>query len=126
MNERETVDEIIAEEKLWSNGSAILYHVTPEYNLEAIMREGVRPDLARGKMQAAWYVSKKGITWAIAHTSLRHDLSVANLVVLTSMLPMLAVKRTGIRNAFCTKSRFTPEYFTPAEYFLYTEWSENE
>ena len=126
MNEIQAVDEIIAEEKLWSNGSAILYHVTPEYNLEAIMREGVRPDLARGKMQSSWYVSKRGIVWAIAHTSLRHSLSVANLVVLTTMLPMLVTKRTGIKHAFCTKSRFTPEYWTPAEYFLYPQGGENE
>lgn len=126
MNERKTVDEIIEEENLWSNGSAILYHVTPEYNLDNIMREGVRPDLARGKMSASWYVSKHGIVWAIAHTSLRHDLPVSNLIVMTCMLPMLVTKRTGIKHAFCTKSRFTPEYWTPAEYFLYPKGNESE
>lgn len=126
MNTKKAVDEIITEEGLWSNGSAVLYHVTPEHNIDAIMREGVRPDLARGKTQAAWYVNKHGIVWAIAHTSLRHDLPVSNLVVLTTMLPMLVTKRTGIRNAFCTKSRFTPEYWTPAEYFLYPKGDENE
>ena len=126
MNERQTVDEIIEGEKLWSNGSVILYHITPEYNVESIMRDGVRPDLSRGKLSASWYVTKHGIVWALAHTSLRHDLPVSNLVVMTSMLPVLVVKKTGIRNAFCTKSRFTPEYWTPAEYFINMEVFPNE
>jgi hypothetical protein len=126
MNEKQTVDEIIANEGIWSGGSLMLYHVTPEYNLDSIMREGIRPDLARGKMSASWYVNKHGITWAIAHTSLRHDLSVANLVVLTCMLPTLNTKRTGIRNAFCTKARYEPEYWTPAEFFLYPTGENDE
>jgi hypothetical protein len=121
MSERKTVDEIIEDEKVWSSGSVVLYHVTPEYNVESIMRDGVRPELARGKMSASWYVTKHGIVWALAHTSLRHDIPVSNLVVMTTMLPMSAMKKTGIRNAYCTKFPFTPEYWTAGEYFIYRE-----
>ena len=118
MNEKQTVDEIIADEVLWSNGSIVLYHVTPAPNVNNIMRVGINPALSKGKLTVSWYVNKSGITWAIAHTSLRHDLSVASLVFLTTMLPMLAVKRTGIKHMFYVQSIYMPEYATPAEYFL--------
>ena len=126
MNERKTVDEIIADEQLWSAGSMLLYHVTLEENVRSIMIEGIRPDLARGKAQASWYVSKAGILWAIAHTSLRHNVPVSELVVMPSLLPCLVTKRTGIKYAWCTKSRFTPEHWTPAEFYVYQQEDGNE
>lgn len=121
MNTKKAVDEIIEEENLWSHGSIILYHITSEENMIGIMSQGIRPDLSRGKLSASWYVSKRGIIWALAHTSLRHDISVVRLIVMTVMLPVLVVKKTGIPYMFYTKSRFTPEYWLPAEYFINTE-----
>ncbi len=126
MNERQTVDEILELEGEWSNGSIMLYHITSEENVNAIMMQGVRPDLSRGKMSAAWYVNKRGIVWAIAHVSLRHDLSVANLVVMTSMLPRKVVRKSGIAHMFYTKSCFIPEAWSPAEFLLGLPEGENE
>lgn len=126
MNEVEAVDEIIREENLWSNGSVVLYHVSPAENTHNIMRVGINPALARGRMTASWYVNKSGIVWALAHTSLRHSASVGELVVFTVMLPRTAVKRTALPHMFYVKELYKPEYCSPAELFI-GDWSaENE
>jgi len=126
MNTREAVDEIIREENVWSNGSVVLYHVSPAHNEFNIMRVGINPALSRGKMNAAWYVNSKGVIWALAHTSLRHNVPVSALAVFTVMLPRNAVKRTAIPHMFYVKEIYKPEYVSPADVFV-GDWSvENE
>jgi hypothetical protein len=126
VNERETVDEIIEQENVWSKGSMVLYHVTPDVNEMPIMAFGIRPDLCKGKTQSSWYVSKQGIIWAIAHVSLRHNVTPHNIVVMACMLPVSALKATGIRYAWRTTQRFQPEYAIPAAFFIYSEGMRNE
>lgn len=122
LSEKRAVDEIIQEENVWSNGSVVLYHVSPADNMLGIMTVGVDPDKSKGRMTASWYVNKRGIVWALAHTSLRHNVSVSELVVFTVMLPRTAVKRTAIPHMFYVKELYKPEYCSPGELFV-GDWS---
>ncbi len=126
MNERQAVDEIMADEKIWSNGSVMAYHVTPMENLFGIQRKGIDPSCSKGKMRASWYVSKKGVLWAIAHCSNRHSIPVDQLVVCVAMLPRNAIKRSAFPQMFYVLDRYEAENISPAIHFVSAGEGENE
>lgn len=117
-SEREAVQEIIAEEVLWSNGSVIAYHVTLAKNVGKIEREGVSPAYSTGRLDASWYVNKAGVTWAIAHCSQRHAVPVSDLFVCTVMLPRKAIKRTAFPQMFYVRETYHVAAVTQAYYFV--------
>ena len=126
MNEFEAVEEMIEQEREWCNGSVMLYHVTPGFNLGSIELCGIDPTLATGRMAASWYVSKGGIIWALAHCSARHKVAVNDLIVCTVMLPRLEVKRTALPFMFYVRRRYAIACATPSEFYLSNGGYRNE
>jgi len=118
MNERQTVDEIIELEQLWSNGSVMAYHVTPTFNVRLIEQNGINPEYSTGKLKASWYVAKHGILWAIAHCSARHGIPTGELSVATVMLPRNAIKRSAFPKMFYVYDMYRIATFSPATHFI--------
>lgn len=58
-----------------------LYHVSPKKNHESILKSGVEPLFSQGAMPQCWWVDSSRLTWAIAHTSARHNISVLEIEV---------------------------------------------
>lgn len=58
-----------------------LYHVTPAYNVQSILKTGIDPNRSRGTMIVSWYTLEGRIEWAINHVAKRHDVDKQAVVV---------------------------------------------
>jgi hypothetical protein len=101
--------------------TTVLFHVTPAYNVPLIALGMIDPSFSRGKLRASWYVSKKRICWAIAHTAARHSVLVEDLMIAAVVVTRSEMKRSHIKGMYYTYSRYKPETFTPAIDFLGVE-----
>lgn len=83
-----------------------LWHVTHKGNLPAIEKEGIRPDLSRGKRMLSWYVTRDMVAWAFLHAAKRHGWEVQDLVAVQSFPPRWRVSKHPSGNLFYTKWNF--------------------
>ena len=81
----------------------IVYHVTPKCHLPGIRREGVRPDLARGRLKASWWVSGERLAWAIAHICHRHGVVPGRVVILPADIDRDKLVGTRYPGVFFTR-----------------------
>lgn len=70
-----------------------LYHVTLKTNRESIVREGLCPFYAKGKLRAVWLVSQSRILWAIVHICTRDKVNPHDVLVLECVVPLEEAKR---------------------------------
>jgi hypothetical protein len=78
----------------------IMYHVTLKCHVPGIAREGVRPDLARGKIKASWWCKAERISWSIAHVCNRHGVVPARVVVLSADIDASMLRCTRFAGVF--------------------------
>lgn len=60
----------------------VLYHVTPDTNLQGILASGINPQKSLGKRKTSYLVTKSMIAWALAHVAMRKRVPVCRLLVL--------------------------------------------
>lgn len=102
-------------------GTRVLFHVTPAYNVPLILLGMIDPAYSRGKMRASWYINKRTICWAIAHTSARHNILIDDLMVAAVVVNDEHMRASGKKGMYWTTTRYMPEHFTPAIDFLGVE-----
>ena len=61
-----------------------LYHVTKRENVEAIMREGLRPCARRPRV--IWLIDRRHLAWAIAHVAAHQGVSIHSLTAIKVQL----------------------------------------
>jgi RNA:NAD 2'-phosphotransferase (TPT1/KptA family) len=76
-----------------ASGAVSLRHGTPRRNLGSILRTGLRPDRARGKLKAVWLHTRARTDWAVTHVADRHGYEEEDIIVLEVELPRSAVRR---------------------------------
>lgn len=81
-----------------------LYHVTPHFNTESILREGVSPAFSRGKLHVSWWVEEQELMWALAHISSRYAMSVNTLAVFTASIDTAILLRTRWKGVYQCKA----------------------
>jgi len=98
---------------------SFIYHVTTYAAAKSIIDDGfIDPKLSQGKNLLAWFVIKSRVTWAIAHTSRRHNVGIEKLVIFTvktTGLELLKTNRTGI---YCTAHKTNIFEMAAAEQWL--------
>ena len=80
-----------------------LRHATPTANLQAIMIQGLRPDLAVGKIKGCWLHSRAKTPWALLHTQIRKGTALEGLVVLEISVPRSWLTRYQAGLWYCTR-----------------------
>lgn len=68
-------------------------HATKRQNVSSIVKEGLRPDLCKGKIQAVWLHTQSKSAWAILHTQKRHKVSMDDIVILEIEIPRSWLRR---------------------------------
>lgn len=58
-----------------------LYHATPYWNFDPILRRGVDPKFSRGELPVSWWCSVERVEWAIQHCAARYSIGVREVVV---------------------------------------------
>lgn len=101
-------------------GSLVVYHVTPDWNVQSINETGIDPSHSRGKMKASWYVSKQHIEWAIIHTSVGHSTLIDELVVCATLVQGEDMYRFNRPGFYYTFKVHQIESATPALFFLHS------
>ncbi len=71
----------------------IIRHATPRRNLRSILRSGLLPGLARGKIKAVWLHASGKTSWAIPHVAGRHHVPQDQVVVLEVRVPRSQLRR---------------------------------
>ena len=76
--------------------SIVLYHTTPCHRLASILRNGIRPELARGARRESWLHTRGRLGWALDHVARRHGS--AAVVSLRVLVPRdcLTRRRRGV------------------------------
>ena len=95
----------------------VLYHVTIGGNLDSIWADGIDPHYSKGKFEAAWYVSKERLLWAVLHVVDRHDCKLDDIFVIAVSIDWRLMRRTNKTGVHFTKHTFAVETVTPARYF---------
>lgn len=72
-----------------------LYHVTTASLLPAILREGLRPDLAQTVRQEVWLVEANRLLWAFMHVARRHGCCVGSLAAVRVAVPAARLRSRG-------------------------------
>jgi hypothetical protein len=73
-------------------GSTVLVrHATPLRNVRSILRSGLLPAMAKGKLKVVWMHTPARTDWAVDHVAARHQ--VESVAVLTLSLPRSFVRR---------------------------------
>ena len=72
---------------------SILLHVTVRRNLPSIYRRGIDRRLSCGARAGCWFCSSRLREWAIAHVAERHEVPVADVVVIRVNVPRAKLVR---------------------------------
>ena len=73
--------------------SVKLYHATPRRNLESIKRNGLDPNLAKGKEALIWLHTASRRDWAILHTINRHKSTLEDVAIIEINVPRTRLRR---------------------------------
>jgi hypothetical protein len=65
----------------------VLRHATPLRNVKSILRSGLLPALARGRLKAVWLHTPSRTAWAVPHVANRHHVQEEQVAVLTVEVP---------------------------------------
>ena len=84
-----------------------LWHFTPTECVHAILREGLRPDLSRGKRQVVYLVRPEAALKLLLHLAKDRDVRWTKFARLTVTVPASWLKATG------TPGRFTVDRLIP-------------
>jgi len=98
-----------------------LYHVTREQVAYGITNLGIRPQMATGKLQAAWYVDADNIFWAMAHVSQRWGLPTDQLIVAEVHASEILFKRWTMPGVYYSKTTIFVKNLWGYERFLKPE-----
>lgn len=99
--------------------SLVVYHVTPAENVMNIHDKGLLPSLAKGKMQAVWFVSRQHIQWAIIHCSNNHSTLPEDLAVCAVLVDGKDLYRFNRPGFYYSRHIHKIESATPAMFFLH-------
>ncbi len=80
---------------------SILLHVTVRRNLPSIYRRGIDPRFSRGARAECWFCSSRLREWAIAHVAERHEVPVADVVVIRVNVPRAKLVRRATGKWTC-------------------------
>lgn len=103
--------------------TGILYHVTIGSNVDNIWASGIDPNYSTGKLDAAWYITKENILWAICHVASRHGCLMDDIFVCSVLVEHKAMRGTCRKGIYYTKSCFFAETINPAAWFIDQESS---
>lgn len=101
------------------SGTTVLFHVTPDYNIESILHRGIDPDRSTGKMKVSWYVSAKRIEWAIIHTCEKKLVYPQQLLVCSVLADKSDITKFFLNGYYFTYTRYQVETVTPAMFFIH-------
>jgi len=104
----------------------VVWHVTPEWNGQSILEQGVDPEKSRGPFNRSWYVTKQGILWAVGHVSLRYDIPVSQVVVCTVSAQSDKFVRFPTPNVYFSREVLKIENVQPAYVYYNVDGEENE
>lgn len=91
-----------------------LYHVTPNFNTNAIIGAGVEPSLARGKQKVSWWVTWEKLNWALAHISSRWNVPVSGLTIFAKKFENGEIQRWPVEGIFICKRNVRVTEYTDA------------
>lgn len=95
-----------------------LYHVSPA-SRDSIVRYGLLPERSRGKLKAVWLVDRHMLTWAIAHTAFRHDVTIDSLFIYICHISERVVRSTRWPGIYYTTAVVAVQDQFPAAEVLY-------
>lgn len=81
-----------------------LYHVSPHFNTQSILSEGVSPAWSRGKLHVSWWITEEQLMWALAHISSRYAISVNVLAIFTASIDEALLLRTRWKGVYQCKA----------------------
>lgn len=58
-----------------------LFHATPYWNFDPILRRGIDPAYSRGQLPVSWYVEAACVMWAIEHVAVRYRCNEQEVIV---------------------------------------------
>ena len=87
----------------------VLRHATPLRNVRSILRSGLLPGLARGRLKAVWLHTPSRSSWAIPHVANRHHVQEELVAVLTVEVPRSWLRKRG-RGVWCCARAISPEW----------------
>jgi len=95
-----------------------LLHCTPKENVYSIMRYGIDPAFATGRLKSSWYCCEPALAWALSHISLKRRIAVSDMVVLRASVEFMTLKRTAWRYIYRCNEVVTPysEMFNVEEF----------
>lgn len=106
------------------SNTGVLWHITSMSNLESILNLGIDPAFSTGKRLLSWYVKRKRIEDMILHISVRHNLSVPEMVVLGVVVDWNDMLRTAWKGVYCTRKLYQVETVSLGVMFVYHDWKD--
>lgn len=79
-----------------------LYHVTPNWNVQAIIEKGILPECSQGRRELVWLTDDSAMTWALVHTEHRHKCPLNRLMIIEVHVSDVLLKRTRWAGVFTT------------------------
>jgi hypothetical protein len=71
----------------------VVRHATPLRNVRSILRRGLLPSRALGRLRAVWLHTPGRTGWAIPHVAQRHHVAASAVAVLTLEVPRSWLRR---------------------------------
>jgi hypothetical protein len=84
-------------------------HATPARNVPSIVRRGLLPSLALGKLKAVWLHTPSRSAWAVAHVAERHHVQEDLVCVLSLLVPRSQLRKRG-RGVWVAARPVSPEW----------------
>src|SRR5258707_1936337 len=96
-----------------------LYHVTTFQAATKILdSKGISPAFSEGRVHVSWYVSKRKVSWAIAHGLRRHQCDRDQLAVLAVKVLSVEMLKTNRASVYCTRKVLYPHTMESAAVWL--------
>lgn len=80
-----------------------LYHVSPHFNVQSILKQGVSPSFSRGKQRVSWWCTEENLMWALAHISSRYAISTNMLAVFVGSIDEERLVKTRWKGVYQTR-----------------------
>ena len=78
----------------------ILYHWTPRTNIGSILRNGISPQFATGKMHVVWMADKRRAFGLLDCASRTHEVPARGFCLIRVNLPKAMVKRWSMEGVY--------------------------
>lgn len=100
-----------------------MYHWTHVSNLPSIARDGLRPDLAKGRLKVCWACDETRVAWAVGHVSAHHETTPDEMVLLRIRVAGLDGRRTSWPAVRVYERRIPASRITGVRTILATRWT---